>query len=220
VSSNLQFKQPLNNVLVTGTAVLAVSLEEAKTYLKIPVSFTQDDALITSIINSSTTFFERITGRDLISKTYKTYLDNFPAIDLTYKLVGLTPISLSYVDNGIIISKSKLQSITSIQYYSSGVLTVWDVINYYFTDDVDYSGIYLVKDKKFPEVDERKQSVVIEFVSGYGADATTIPNDIKEALLQVIAYLYNNRGDCECSEGLPVMAKNLFYSYIIIDHVL
>lgn len=218
MSSNLLFQQPLNYVLVTGTDVLAVSLVEVKAYLKIPTSFTQEDNLITSIIKASTTFFERITGRDLINKTYKTYIDNFPSQKTPYKLVGLTPASLYYNDNGITIRKSKLQSITSISYYLNGILTVWDNSNYYFTDDYDYSGIYLVKDKVFPEIDERKQAIKIEFVAGYGADETTIPADIKEALLLMIAFLYENRGDCECSGGVPVMAKNLFSSYIIIDN--
>ena len=207
MNSNLLFQQPINNILVTGATVLTVSLDNVKNYLKIPTSFTQEDALLTSIINSSTTFFERITGRDLITKTYKTYLDNFPVSNNTYKLVGCTPISLSYKDNGIIIKKSKLQTILSIQYYSNGVLTTWGETNYYFSDNSDYSGIYIVKDKLFPEIDERKQSVVIEFTAGYGVADIDIPNDIIMALLQMIAYLYDNRGDCEGSNGIPTMAE-------------
>lgn len=216
MTSNLAFQQPINNILVTGTSVLAVTLDEAKTYLKIPTSFTQQDALITLLIQSSTSFFERFTGRDLINKTYKTYLDNFPIGTSTYKLVGLTPISLSYADNGIVIRKSKLQSISSIKYYSEGVLETWDNTEYYFTDMVDYSAIYLVNEETFPIVDERKQAIVIEFIAGYGTDATTIPYEVKEALLQMIAYLYDNRGDCECSGGFPNMANILFSSYKIL----
>lgn len=218
MSNNLLFQQPLNYVLVAGTETLAISLADAKAYLKIPSSFTQEDAIITSIIKASTTFFERITGRDLINKTYKTYLDNFPYLKEPYRLQGVTPLTLRYEDNGIIIRKSKLQSITSIQYVKDSLQVTWDSSNYYISDDSDYSAIYLVKDKNFPETDERKQAITITFVAGCGADATTIPEDIKLALLQLIAFLYDNRGDCECSGGVPVMAKSLFSSYSIIDH--
>lgn len=214
----LPFQQPLNYILVTGAgSTLPVSLSDVKTWLKVPSTITADDNLITALIKSATGIFEKITGRDLINKTYKTYLDAFPCVDGLNYYTGISSLAPQYHDNGIVIRKSKLQSITSIQYYKDGVLTTWDSSNYYITDLPDYSAIYLVTNKEFPsDVDIRKQAVVINFVTGYGVDDTYVPEDVKQALLQFITYLYENRGDCANSKDMQA-AMDLFSQFKIID---
>jgi hypothetical protein len=214
----LPFQQPLNYILVTGAgSTLPVSLSDVKTWLKVPSTITADDNLITALIKSATATFEKITGRDLINKTYKTYLDSFPCVDGLNYYTGISSLAPKYNDNGIVLRKSKLQSITSIQYYLDGVLTAWDSSNYYITDLPDYSAIYLVADAEFPtDIDIRKQSIVINFVAGYGVDDTYIPEDAKQSLLQFITYLYENRGDCANSKDMQA-GMDLFSQFKIID---
>jgi hypothetical protein len=213
---NLPFTQPINYTLITGAAGLPITLDEVKLWLKIPTTLTVDDNLITALIKSSASYFEKTTGRDLINKTYKTYLDKFPYHDTLSYYSGVSPLILSYNDNGIKLRKSKLQSITTIQYYIDEVLTTWDSSKYYFTDLPDYSSIYLVKGQTFPTVDIRKQAVIITFVAGYGADDTSVPDDVKQALLQFISYLYENRGDCASSDNMRA-STDLFQQFIIVD---
>jgi hypothetical protein len=214
----LPFQQPINYILVTGAgSTLPVSLFDVKIWLKVPSTITADDTLITALIKSATATFEKITGRDLINKTYKTYLDSFPCVDGLNYYTGISFLVPKYNDNGIVLRKSKLQSITSIQYYLDGVLTTWDSSNYYITDLPDYSAIYLVADAKFPtNIDIRKQSIVINFVAGYGVNDTYIPEDAKQALLQFITYLYENRGDCANSRDMQA-GMDLFSQFKIID---
>jgi len=214
----LPFQQPLNYILVTGAgSTLPVSLSDVKTWLKVPSTITADDNLITAVIKSGAATFEKITGRDLINKTYKTYLDSFPCVDGLNYYTGVSSLAPKYNDNGIILKKSKLQSITSIQYYLNGVLTTWSSTNYYITDLPDYSAIYLVADKEFPsDIDIRKQAVVINFVAGYGSSDANVPEDAKQALLQFITYLYENRGDCASSKDMQA-AMDLFSQFKIID---
>ncbi len=206
------FQQPTDNLLVTGSSILVVSLVEAKEALRIDSS--TEDTLITRLIYTATNYFEMITGRDLINKTYKCYLNNFPSAN--------NPIPFGYVYNqpfGIRILKSKLQSITHIKYYVDGVLTTWNSSNYYITDENDYAAIYLVDGQSWPtDADNRMQSVVITFVAGYGTAASDIPYDIKQELLQYVTYLYENRGDCDCSDsrGYPESARVLWTPRIIM----
>jgi len=201
------FQQPLDYPLVTGANTLVVSLDEAKEALRI-VSDTSQDTLITRLVYTATNYFELVTGRDLISKTYKCYLNNFPTGNI-YNSSGY----FNYNQNcGIRILRSKLQSITHIKYYVSGVLTTWNSSNYYITDENDYAAIYLTDGSSWPtDADNRMQTIVITFVVGYGAAASDIPFDIKQALLQYIVYLYENRGDCDCSSGgYPASAATFF----------
>lgn len=209
------FYQPLDYPLVTGTSTLVVSLAEAKEELKIDTSDTSQDNVITRLIYTATNYFELVTGRDLINKTYKCYLNSFPNVGY-----GYAPITYGGYGNcnQIRILKSKLQSITSIKYYSNGVLVTWDAANYYITDENDYAAIYLTDGSNWPsDVDNRMQAIVITFVAGYGIDATFVPYDIKQALLQYIVYLYENRGDCDCSGGgYPASAMTFFATRKIV----
>ena len=193
----LLFKQPIDYKLITNATNLAVSLINTKAWLKIPSTLSVDDALIGYLIKAATGFFEKITGRDLITKTYRTYLDNFPLTNGLSYYSGVSPLIPQYQDNGILLKKSQLQSVVSIKYLKDGTQLTLDAANYYFTINTDYSVIYLVNGVEFPSnIDVRKQAVEINFTAGYGVDDSFVPDDVQQALLQFISYLYDNRGDC------------------------
>jgi uncharacterized phiE125 gp8 family phage protein len=169
-------------------------LEEAKEHLKIDDSFSDDR--IMSLINTVTAIGELITGRDFITRTYECYLDCFPSKTC-----------------GIKIRRSKLQSITSIQYYLDGVLTTIDSADYYITNSPNFSSINLFEGNSWPSVDNRKQAIVITFVSGYGTSECSIPAPLKQAMLSHLALLFYNAGDCSSSDDSQ--AKSLYKPYII-----
>lgn len=187
--------------LTTGAAALPLTLAEVKAQLYLTVSDTSQDDYLTLLINAVTSFAEKYTSRDLINKTYTTYLNCFPDFYLS------PPI-------GIELRKSKLQSITSISYYIDNVLTVWSSSKYYATVQNDFSSVYLVNGESWPSVDVRAQAVKIIFVAGYGAAGSSVPADFKLALLQHIGQLFENRGDCPDAH-LPENAKIIYDQYRI-----
>ena len=193
------FTEPTNYILTAPAVNDPVSLEEVKAFCKI-TSISQDN-LIGTLIKSVTDHFEKFTGRDLINKTYKCYLDKFPDYDC-----------------GILIKKSRLQSISDIKYFKNGILEVWDSENYYITDESIYSSIYLTDYKIFPiNIDQKKQAIAITFIAGYGEDATFIPEQIKLALMNHVNYLLENRGDCEGEGSLPLSIKSIYSQFKIIN---
>jgi uncharacterized phiE125 gp8 family phage protein len=167
---------PINYILTTDATSEVITLAEIKTFLKI--DGTDYDSILTPFIKVSRQIGEKITGHDFVEKEYKTFLDSFPYC------------------HGIEIRKSKLKSITSIQYYD-------------FTNDADYSSIYINNDKSFPTTYERKQAVIITFKVDY----PNRPEAIKQACLSVCAYLYENAGDCVIDNNS--LFKSLFFPYII-----
>lgn len=186
---------PSNYVLVTDSASEPITLSEVKTHLRIDGS--DYDSILTPYIKTARQIGEKVTGRDFINKTWKTFVNDFPCSDV-----------------GIEIQKSKLQSITSIQYYVDDSLTTFDSSNYYFTEsDNQYSQIFVNDGVSYPSnVDNRKQAVVITFVSGYGADASDVPQALKQAMLSHISYLYYNAGDCTSQEGVA-QYQSLYSAY-------
>lgn len=177
--------------LLTPAVSPALNLDEVKAHLKI--SGTDYDSQLLGLIEVVTQYAEKATGRDLINKTYKGYADSFSLLLDSLIKTGYYPTNCQ---DGIQIRKSKLQSITSIQYYLDGVLTTLSSADYYFTDSTDYSSIYLVEGKTWPTADNRKQAVIITFVAGYGDDDCNIPKLLKQAMLSQLTLLFENAGDC------------------------
>jgi len=178
---------------------LAVSLTTLKTHLK---KFdTIEDDYLTLLIKTATTDFENYTNRTLINTIFKGFLDSFTS-------------------DPILIRKSKVQSISSINYLKDATLKAWLPTNYYFTDDNDFSRLLLTTTGAFPtDADPRLQAIEINFVAGYGDTSTSIPYDIQMALLQVIADMHYNRGDCsgdDGSSGISQSIKNTYNKYKIL----
>lgn len=184
--------------VTTPAAELPVSLAEMKAFLRITAS--GEDDLITAMIESATDFGELYTKRDFVSKTYLTYRDHF-----TYEIE---------------LRRSKLQSVESVKYLVDDVLTTVASTVYYNTSESDFSRIALVDGQSWPtDGDFRLQAIQISFIAGYGA-ASDVPDDIKTAIMNHVAQMYSNRGDCgdgACSANLPLQSKLIYNKRRIFD---
>ncbi len=216
MANNFYYQPPIDYDLITGTSTLVVSLNEVKTNLRIDLSNTSEDTLITNLILAATNYFELKTGRDLINKTYATYLDNFPG-----NSSGYAP--LMYGNNyncAIKLKKSRVQSITSIKYLVDDIEVTYASSNYYFTKEADnFPQIFLKQDSSWPsDLDNKAQAVTITFVAGFGTSGSNVPYSIQQAILQLVTYLYENRGDCSCScETAPFWIQSSIMTWKIID---
>jgi len=147
-------------------------LQDAKDYLKINGS--DDNKVIQDLIGTVTQWGERYTGRDFRAKTWKLVIDDF--------------------DDRILIRKSKVATITSMKYMvSSSLVTIADTV-YYLKIGNQFSELLLADDQSWPtDMDEIEAGIEIIFV-------TEIPRYIEEyrsGMLNHLAYLYQNRGDCD-----------------------
>ncbi len=169
------------------------------------------DSYLTLLIEAAASVAEGLTRRELLSKKFKCYLDVFP-------------------NSAIKILRSKLQSVDSIKYYSNGVLTTLPPSDYYITDEDNYAYIDTAANvSNWPYgVDNRKQAIEIIFNAGYGQYSDDIPSDLRLAMMQHIAKVYENRGDCTdmsvTNEGLkfaiqasvPHVCKMIYQKYKIL----
>lgn len=176
-----------------------IDLQVVKDYLKI--DGTDDDAYITLLIQAVGNFFQDYTGRTLLTTTYETFRDFFNCYFL--------------------LKKSPFQSVESIEYLKDNTLTLVDSSIYYATKESIYSSILLAQNKSWPsDADCRLQAIKITFKAGYGDTSADIPQEIIIGMLQHIADLYENRGDCNdcrCVEKLPSATKLVYDLYKIRD---
>lgn len=159
---------------LTSQGTIPVSLDEAKAHLK--VTNTKDDVLLTSLLEAVAEFAEIYTGRELRANTWTLEIDDF-------------------VDR-ICIRKDPVVSITTVTRLVATVATVVSASVYYLKKGVQSQEILLSDGQTWPtDVDDREQAIVITFLT----EAHAAIEQARQGILRHVAYLYENRGDCDLS---------------------
>ena len=188
--------------LMTPPSIEPVTLEEAKAHLKVDTP--DDDDLIARNIASARVRIELHLGRALITQSWIQWLDCWPA-------------------NGIIeVSLPPLQSVTSITTYApDNTPTVLDLATYQ-VDAVSQPGrivfdyeLIAPLTPEFVTGLRRANAIAIAFTAGYGNAATDVPSPIREALLEIVAFLYEHRG--EAPDEMPSSALAPLSPYRIFN---
>lgn len=171
----------MNLNLVTPPATEPVSVDEAKLFLR--VDTTADDALITSLVKSARQKGEELSRRAFITQTWKLVLNCWPD-DWVLKM-----------------KRSPLQSVTSVTYidwYQNSA--VWTD---YLVDTNSVPGRIIFR--SVPGVALLNTGgIVIEFVAGYGAAATDVPERFKDAIKALVGYWYENRQTSDIPRDLAM----------------
>lgn len=189
--------------LVTGPAVLAVSLSDVKTHLK--VSGSSEDTYLTQLIEAAVEVAEKYTKRDFITKTYRQLQDTFFNVNEVRKSPNVSVTSVKYYD-----VDNVQQTLSSALYYA---------LNY-----SQYLGIFPVDNASWPSTYLRPHAVEINFTAGYGSAPSNVPAGIKQALMMMVAYLYENRGDCNACGPADLIknntaVRNLLEPFRLVDLV-
>lgn len=144
--------------LITPPAALAVSLADAKLALR--VDGNEQDALITAWTAGITEHAEHYTGRAFVNQTWRYTADSFP-----------TAIKLQY---------APVASVTSIKYLDvNGVLQTLNPADYFLDNSTEPGYIVPQVGKAWPATYGRINSVMVDYVAGYGPDDTTVPPSVK-----------------------------------------
>jgi len=178
---------------------LQLNLDAVKKHLEISFSEVDDDAYINEVIRAAVEFAERQLNLYLLTTDVTLHIDNF-------------------LDIVIPIRRRPNTTITQIDYFREGVLTTVDAADYFITvSSVGYPTVQPVEDKDWPDdVDCRQQAVQINFQAGYGLTFDDVPFDIRRALYEHIADMFENRGDCSqdtCKSCLPAMTERVYASH-------
>lgn len=194
-----------NYKVITPPSSLPVTLLLVKQYLRLDITDTVEDEILTLFIETAISLFEKFTHRILLQTEFKTFRDQFYSVQFD-------------------LLRSPFVSLTSFEYKVSGLLTTVPADLYYLTDENFYSRIILQRDQVWPtDIDIEKQAIEIVFKSGIGDVGNVIPKDITTALLQTVANLYENRGDCNSStlekEMLPRNVIAIYNKYRILNVV-
>lgn len=148
--------------LVAPPQTLAVSLEEAKSQLRIDGN--DMDALVEAWVDGITEHAEHYTGRSFINQTWRVTLDRFPeAIKLYHP-----PVS----------------SVVQLKFYDKdGVLRTLHPADYELDNASEPGYIVPAVGVQWPESQDRINAVIVEFVCGYGETHASMPKGIKTYII-------------------------------------
>jgi uncharacterized phiE125 gp8 family phage protein len=173
--------------VVTPPAIEPFTTDYVKAWLKIPLSVTVEDDLIADMIISARWWAEQNSNRALLTQTIEEYYDYWP-----WSVSCLT---------GVRLSVAPVQSVSSISYMSGGNYVLWNAANYNTDLITEPCRITLKSTGQIPTYDLRTANAIkVVYVAGVTA-ANLIPGTIKDAMLQRIAFLYENREDIPISQN-------------------
>lgn len=200
--------------LVTAPAEEPVTVTEAKDYLRVDGSL--EDSRIGTMITAARLRLEQYTDQKFISQTWKQLMDCWPVVYKNDWWDGTRDgsISMFHAPSSVIdLMTGPLIAVTSFNTYpDDGVAVLFDSANYVIDNSGPYGRVALKMGGVWPTTVLRKvNGIEITFTVGIAANAAGLPSDIKQAVLDYVAILYENRGDEKAA--IPVTSMALLDPY-------
>jgi uncharacterized phiE125 gp8 family phage protein len=204
-----------------------VTLAEVKSNLRITNSI--EDAYLTSLILVATDLMQEYTQRKFIRQTMEGYLDIAQLMSTWWEGSIVASITAIMALRTIELPWLPAVSVTSVTVYDENDnATIVDPTTYR-VDVVDKSmpaRITLKESVVWPGGAYRNQnSLRVEWIAGYSPSGlgpwtdtelqAVVPVGLRQAILNMTAFLYNNRGDCSGDCVSACGAKSLAQPYVV-----
>jgi uncharacterized phiE125 gp8 family phage protein len=166
--------RPPRLTLITAPTVEPISLDEAKEHAR--VEGTDSDAFLNRAILTARLHLEGLTGRALITQTWKMTIDRFT--------------------RGIEIPLPPCQAVTAISYFdSNGRAQTIDLqtVSIEGLGDAAAAIVRPLPQTSWPATIDLPGAVSITFRAGYGDGADDVPEPLRTAILMHVNEQYDNR---------------------------
>jgi uncharacterized phiE125 gp8 family phage protein len=163
--------------LVTAPATPAVSIEEAKVYVRLAGDDGSHNALLANLVGAATSVVERKTGLALITRTYALQLDGFPG--------GADPV--------IYLPKPPALAVSLVRYLDDAGSWITLDAALYTADVASVPGrVAPAPDTAWPGTRRMLGAVQVTYTAGYGPAASDVPEDLRLAILMLAGHWYDN----------------------------
>lgn len=153
-----------------------VLLHEIKAQLRIESDQTDEDTMLAERIEAARVRAEHVTGRSLISQTWRLSLFEWPR------------------ESSIELDRPPLQSVTSVEYWDGSIWATMPTTDYEVDADDLMGRVVLAAGKHWPALGTSNgRRVRVTYVAGYGASPDDVPQTIREWILMSAATTHEHR---------------------------
>jgi uncharacterized phiE125 gp8 family phage protein len=178
---------PMSATLLIAPAQEPVSLDEAKSFLRI--EHDADDAVIAALISAARSQIEAMTRRALMTQTWRFVCDRWPA-DGRFKL-----------------NTGPLRALTAVRMYdAAGVAASIATTDFV----VDAANAVIVGPRGTLSPPGRVSAgIEYDVVLGFGDEAADVPAGLRQALRMLVAHWYENRGLVAIGQSVAMMPSTV-----------
>lgn len=200
--------------IVTEAIDYPVSLTRVKEHLRL--SDQTDDTLVRGLIIAATKHVEEMTQRTLTSTTYNLFIDYVHETDYPLWEGSRVGPDIAYRQNFIELPRGPLVSVTHVKSYDdSDTATTFDSSKY-FVDTANTPPRIVLRDgQSWPTGLRAANGLEVQYVAGYGPNDTDVPEPLRLAIMQIITFNYENRGD-EAGQ-FPSLVGSLVAPYKVLS---
>jgi uncharacterized phiE125 gp8 family phage protein len=170
-------------VVTSASTAEPVTRTEAKLWLRIDEHTLDEDPLIDSLITRARQRWEDVTRRSAMIQAFDLYPD--------IALEDGCPIT---------IPKAPLVSVTAIRAFADTEPTdtggtAMSTSGYYVDTAHEFGRVMPLSAFTYPTATREINPVIIRFTAGYSTSSTGVPETAKAEIKQLVARLYEHRGD-------------------------
>lgn len=172
--------------LVTPATSEPLTLDQVKQQLNIAINNTDHDLELADLISQAREQWEGDTDTVCCTSTWR--------------------VKHQSMQDPLKLPKRPIQSVTSIQYYD-GANNLQTLSTSIYNFDAPKREIRRQYLKVFPVSLFRWDAWTTTYVCGYSVDGTLVPNIAKRAMLLLVGYYFENRGDSDGQYDLRAYEK-------------
>ena len=198
--------------VTTSATIDPLTYSEIRDYLRLDEGV--DETLLITLLKMATQHIENYTGRALINRTITLFIDGIDEVD--YPLWEGTKVGpdMSIRKRYIELPTTPVSSVSAITSFGDDDTETTFASTKYFVDSTrEPARVYLRDGEAWPTGMRVANGLKIVYVAGYGTAKTDVPEAIRLAILQMIAFNYEHRGDYEGTLKQPSILQSLLQPY-------
>ena len=182
--------------VVTEPTTDPLDVQDVKNFLRLDEN--EDEMYVRSLIGSAREYVESYCNISLINRTLKFSLDYLYEVDVPlWEGTRLGP-DITIRKTVIDLPNSPVSSVTSITTFDDADTgTVFAASKYYVDTSAKPARVVLRNGETWPTALRVGNAIEIVYVAGFGSSPRQVPESIRLAMLQYIAFMYEHRGDFE-----------------------
>lgn len=198
--------------LLVAPVLLPVTVQEAKDYLRVDGSL--EDSRIELMIKAATQRLEEFCDQKFLTQDWVQYLDCWPSRardDMWWDGVREMPVSELYSgSDSIDLLIGPVQTVLEFNTYADdGVAELFPSTSYIVDNVGTFGRVALPLGGVWPTTILRKlNGIEIKVRCGIATTRETLPAGLRQAVLELVAHMYEHRGD-EKQTAIPSMVALL-----------